>query len=165
MSGPTGHDVMKEAAKMMSDCLLKTEGLSRFTEEELLARLEITKMALTGVLGTSLFLSDDGFSLCKALGFDIGIAVRRPDGSEFIFYPAKNFGPNSMQSSPRFARQEVPDVPPVPLALTGAPSDLPLIKKNPIGFLQQFLTPTIKANIATSDAVPLPEFNGYKDLL
>jgi len=169
MSGPSVSDVIKEAARMMSSYLLETEGLSHFTEEELLARLEITKIALTGVLGTSMFLSDDGFAFCKALGFDVGLAVRKPDGSEFIFYPAKNFGLDSPQSSPRFAKQEPLLATPAPLAAV-VPAVIPPFmsalpfsqKKKPIGFFQNLISPTPKAETADPEANPLSEINEYE---
>ena len=177
MSGPSGNDVLREASRMMSDCLLETEGLSHLTEDEIMSRLEITRMAITGVLRTSSFLSDDGFAFCKALGFDLGISVRKPDGMEFTFYPARNFGPDSVQSSPRPAKQEVPSTPPttsvpprLPSVLLPAPassraSALPFVEKRrnrPIGFIQQFLNPTPKAETADPEASPLPGINEYE---
>ena len=33
--------------------------------------------------------------LCLALGLDVGISIRDPEGQEITFYPQENFGPNS----------------------------------------------------------------------
>lgn len=163
MSGPAASDVLKEAAKMMGEYLLEEEGLSHLTPEELVARLEITKIAATGVLGTSFFMAEDSYALCKALGFDLGIAVRKLDGTEFVFYPARNFGLNSVQTIPKPAKQEEPPVSstPAPASKTillsaevhGPVSALPFAKpKRAIGFIQQFLHPTPKAEPAAQDA-------------
>lgn len=130
MSGPAASDVLKGACKMMSDYLLESEGLSQLTPEELMEKLELTRGAATGVLGTSFFMAEDGYSFCKALQFDIGIAVRKPDGTELIFYPARNFGLNSLQSSPKPAKQEAPPT-----------TIVPITRKGPIGFLRDQLYP------------------------
>lgn len=182
MSGPSGQDVLKCAAQMMSELLLQTEGLSDLTTKELMERLEITRNAATGILGESFFLPDDGFALCQALGFDLGIAVRKSDGSEFIFYPAKNFGLHSMQSDPKPAKLETPPTPPaaipappvttsagrppsvlLPAATHGSVSALPFSTKKgrTIGFLQQFLHPTPKADTADPEN-PFPGINEYE---
>lgn len=169
MSGPSGTDVLKEAAKMMSEYLLETEGLSHLTADELLVQLEISRMAITGVIGTSVFLMQDGMDFCKSLGFDVGLAVRKPDGTEFIFYPAKNFGPNSVQVSPRLAKQELPPATPIasiPGVLPPSLSALPFAStRRPIGFIQQFLHPTPKAETADQETNPFPGINEYEDLL
>ena len=170
MSGPSASDVLKDAARMMSEYLLETEGLSHLTVDELLVRLEISRMAITGVIGTSAFLMHDGMDFCKSLGFDVGLAVRKPDGTEFIFYPARNFGPDSIQTSPRFAQQEK-----LPAAAVSPPTgthNLPAVisfakneHRRPIGFIQQFLHPTPKAETADQETNPFPGINEYEDLL
>lgn len=169
MAGLSGHEVLKEAAAMMSEFLLEKEGLSELTAEEIMSRIDITKMAITGVLGTSTFLTDDGFALCKGLGFDIGIAVRKPDGSEFIFYPARNFGPYSPQSSPKPAEIEPsPAVPgpksillPAPLTAPDASAPTSAKTKRPIGFIQHLLHLTPKADMADPEN-PFPGINEYE---
>ena len=161
MSGPSSHEVLKDAAEMMSEYLLETEGLSNLTAEELMLRLELIRPVATGILGESFFMSDDGFAFCKALGFDMGLAVRRPDGSEFIFYPAKNFGPNSAQSDPKPAKAEVPKVSsPASDYVSALPFSVRNIPKmRPIGFMHT----THKADEAGPEKA-FPGINEYEGL-
>lgn len=102
------YEVFSAAAAMALDHLMKEESLDSKTEDQLASILEVTPHAAGSILRRSYISPTDLGALCDTLGVDVGITIRKINGEEVTFFPAMNFGVESVAKATRPAKQEVP---------------------------------------------------------